>query len=412
MKKIDTKIILGIMGILFIAFYILAGSITQSPESDDGFFSEQYHRYDFFYKLFRNLDYTVRKYNKKELPGTENIVFFFDYSEEAAEEKNDTKTEKTEKTEKKEAAKKNSSKEELIPDDFDFEKSKPKIEKKPYKETLLKWAESGGTLFILGVDTETDPLSGKPIKEGSYKQIRIDSAISQDVKSLPMLSGKYIALPRNPYQVTKLLSTSNGTLLYRKPYGSGSIFILSDSALFANEHMKNEQAAVLVNNLLKPYFENTIYIVQRNLFSYSVSSPLVILFKSKMLYITLQIMLLCVLFVWWKGTRFGTPVHYRPNARRSLTEHITAVGLLYRKSQSMPIIEKINRSYFIYKVKKQLGLTRKVPLQTLVESIHRRTGMNKALLRKLVNLEDTTSGVQILQKEKKRRTILEKMKLR
>jgi hypothetical protein len=159
-----------------------------------------------------------------------------------------------------------------------------------------------------------------------------------------------------------ILDSKAGPLLYKTFQEGATVFVLSDSALLTNEYLQDDNTAVFFNRLLAPYFTKRIYFIREDLNGPGKTvSILTFLFQGNLLFISLQLLWMFGLFIAWQGKRFGSPQLADPYARRTLSDHLKAVGHFYQKTNSLRILDEINCDYFKYMLHKITGFQWKEP---------------------------------------------------
>jgi hypothetical protein len=318
--KVDILPVLGIIGLLLVMLYFLLANFGQSDTGelppDDPYY--------LFTRLYKKLGYPVIDHYPRRLPEPDqDLIIYLNY------EKNP----------------------------------------KELKKLLNQWVKRGGTLWIAGIEGDRDPIESNELAGSNLKTV-YSGAVNPEAgasgsKPVFRLKGKYTRhfLPDNNLDPKGiLLYARQGPLLYKTKQGDGTIFVLSDSALITNEFLRQDKAAVFFNRILRPYFGKRIYIHRRDLSGPQKTTPvLALLFKDKLLFITLQLLWIMALFMAREGKRFGEPQLIDPYARRTLSEHLKAVGHFYQKAGSPGIVDEINGEYFKSMLAKITGLQWKDP---------------------------------------------------
>lgn len=335
--KIDILPVLGIIGLLLVMLYFLLSNLNQGSTADDPSSRDPYY---LFTKLYKNLGYPVINHYPRRLPKPrEDLLIYFDYDGN----------------------------------------------RKELKKILTRWVNQGGTLWIAGIEGNTDPISTSELAGSNIKTVYggIMNAEAGPSKGKPVLKlkGKYVKhfLKNSDLDSSNiLLYSGQGPLLYQTTQGTGSVFVLSDSVLLTNEFLRQDKAAVFFNRLLRPFFGKRIYVLRSGLSGGPKATPiLALLFRDKLLFFTLQLLWIMVLFMARQGKRFGEPQLMDPYARRTLSEHLKAIGHFYQKTGSPGIVDEINLEYFKYMLTKITGLQWKdPPTSEDIEKIKNHLGPN------------------------------------
>ncbi|NLY74456.1 MAG: hypothetical protein GX075_04060 [Firmicutes bacterium] len=306
--KIDFLPLLGVIGLLLTVLSFLCVNLGGAPGDrfpDAG-------RYELFYRLYKNLGYRLRESAPSALPKQRgDLLIYLDR--------------------------------ELQPDELE--------------RLLAEWVEPGGSLLIAGFD-HRDPLSSAMVGISRVKSIRIETETGTDRLLLDSKGEllRHLSAGDGSLLKNSLLSTEQGSLLYRRTHGKGTVFVLVESDLLKNGYLREEKLAVFFNDLLKPYFRKRIYLIhsvpERTGEALTV---LALLLKGRMRFITFQALWVMLLFIARQGIRFGKPRPVDPYRKRTLSEHLRAVANFYQKTRCLMIIDQINREFFLFKLAKLMG---------------------------------------------------------
>lgn len=364
--KIELIPVLGIIDVLLLILFFLTTNLTE--DSTQHF--QENRPYSLFYQLYSRLGYRLRYQYLSTLPPQQgDMLIYFDCD--------------------------------LQKDDLD--------------DLIKQWVKPGGGLFIAGmsgechhtVEVETSQIDTFYIKEKS----EIKSVLSSERKY------KHFSKSNDLGTENIILYSEAGPLLYQTTRGAGRIFVLTDSLLLTDDYLKKEEIAIMVNDLLRPYYKKRIYLVRANLVQQDRNIPLLaLLFKDKMFFISMQLIWLVLLFIAWQGIRFGEPQLLNPYAKRSLSEHLRAVGAFYQKTNALSIIEHINLEYFINKYAKATGYRFKTTfsqgeLEKVVGEIEKIIpSLSRDQIRQCFQEDKRTTSGRIQNKERNRAVILEALK--
>jgi hypothetical protein len=374
-RSIELLPVLGIVGLLFVILYFVLANIKVDPGKEPQRRSEYY----LFYKLYGRLGYKIGDHPFTTIP--------------------------------------------LHPGDmavcFDYDGEQTVLNK-----GLQQWIERGGTLFVGGLKGKEDPFSSSPIKAAPTRSIirrRPQAARAAKEPVLVRLNGRasiqYFTATADVERHHVLLDSEHGPLIYAMKRGKGRIIVLSDSRLLTNDYLRKENLAVFFNQLMRPAFKQRIYILRQDIANRQKAVPLLaLLFTGKLVYLTLQLLWILLLFIVWQGKRLGEPQLVDPFARRTLSEHLKAVSQFYQKTNALSIVDEINSDYVRYKLWKKTGVQWKErgPSQD-AERLRRRLGSNRSG----VKLDQVIMGLKrephitlsrLYQKEKVREAILKSLR--
>lgn len=271
----------------------------------------------------------------------------------------------------------------------------------------------GNVLFLIGIKTDTDPVFNNKIIHGDIQEIDVHSSLDDDIDEFSYKSSLYFD---KESKGEILLGNSRGSLLLRDDFKQGTVYLLSDSMLFSNRSLVNENNAVFLNNLLKEYYMNSIFVHEP--VPVVTTSPVAFLFRGRLFYLTIHLLLMGLVFILINVVRFGNPVMANPLARRTLQEHLNAVGYFYLKSNALHLADTYGVKYFVYQVKNILGIKKRVSIKKLVkiiqkyDSIHETENELLALFSKTGDAPEGTVVKErsLLKKRQKRSEIMKRLK--
>lgn len=370
--KIDIVQVLGLLGLILVVVYFLFVNLGGEPKGSIGPRGE----YSLFYKLYNNLGYRLKELPMSVLPKQRgDLLIWFDRD----------------------------------------------LEDEAFDEMIEEWVKPGGSLFIAGITNGEDPLSSTKINVSRINSIynRNQTGLQRRILEPKGEFLKHLAKETDLIRENPLLDSEQGPLLYKTTKGAGSVFVLTDSDLLKDSYLKEENVAVFFNDLLKPYYWKRIYLIWPTDIGLSISKEavpvLALLFCDKMVFITLQLIWVMLLFILWQGTRFGEPQLLDPYRKRTLSEHLNAVANFYQKTNSIKIIDQINLEYFIFKLNKITGRRFKSSLQPeelkqIVKYLENVVpGLSPDQIKFCFSMAENQLPGQVQAQEKIRRTILKSL---
>jgi hypothetical protein len=327
--------------IFLYALYLITGREARLQKRE-GTFSKGGSGYFLFYKLFKRLGYKFQRWYEAGPPTspTKNgCLVYFDYNGK----------------------------------DIDS------------MEPILNWVKQGNILIMVGIHTPTDPIFSIAIDRGPARHITVSKELTSGPLTFSFHSGKYLNPQYRDNEYAVLLRSESGALVTRHGLARGVVYLFPDNNLFINRNFINPDHAVFLNKLLRNLFNRSIYIHEYGTGVYRVKSPVMILFKGNLIFITLQLLLIGIVFAAWKSKRFGKPLHAEPIKRRSLGVHLAAVGGFYQKTKAHKIAASLRQKYFIYRVKSILHI-RKPAISTdeLAQQLSDYTGKSFGKIKSLL----------------------------
>ena len=308
---------LGIAGIFFVILYFLFANLSRNT----AYQFQEHGEYSLFYKLYGNLGYKIENHYRPTLPNQKNSVLIY----------------------------------------LDCVPNKEELDK-----IIRQWVEPGGVLFIVGINSDCDPVSSAQISESSIQSIyTVNESSTNLMIGFTEQTFRYLSTDDDFVMENVILSTEMGPLLYGITKGKGTVFVLSDSELLKDKHLCMEKVAIFFNSIFKPYFAKEFFVVRSDFREVvDTSTPvLVLFFKDRLIFVTLQLIWIMLLFFAWQGKRFGQPQLLDPYAKRTISEHLRAVGHFYQKTNAARIIDRINTGYFKHMINKLMGFRFRTSIQ-------------------------------------------------
>jgi len=331
---------------LFLLLYVFI-LLTGDPSAGGGrnsSFNQGERGYFLFHHLFVQLDYRLQRHFQSQAPEGRGCLIYFDY----------------------------------------FPSGNDQL------QPLLDWVKKGNVLYMVGIFQDRDPIFSR----------KIQAAVCDGIVSKTLtFSPRYVRSIKKQEGDQVLLHSGSDVLVMGMQLGQGRVFLIPDNFLFVNSLFTNPNHAVFLNSLFAPYFNNNIYIYEYGTNVYKVKQPILILFRGKLLYITLQLMLLGLVFLLWRSKQFGKPRRFDSLKRRSLSNHLTAVADFYRKAGALKLVDSLSRNYFIYRARQMLNIKTKPTASQLSEKIAEHTGETPEMIKQLIVGGDV--GEQSLLKKRK-----------
>ncbi len=231
-------------------------------------------------------------------------------------------------------------------------------------EPIKRWVKKGNTLIMVGVQGDADPVARRSI--AGKEQVKITLPGSDEV--VMARSIRRIEAEAND---TVHVKSPEGPLWISFKHGEGTVHLIPDNFFFVNKNFVNPEIALMVNNLIYPYRNSNIYVQERNSIAGAGSNPVAILFEGNLLFFTLHLVLLGILFAVMSAKRFAKPVTMDPFKRRSLAAHIQGIGYFFQKARALGLVHTIAKRYFLFKIKKLLGIKGNPSIEELSELLRR-----------------------------------------
>jgi hypothetical protein len=301
--------------------------------------------YFLFYKLFKELGYKLRRWYEAELPKKVGCLIYYDY----------------------------------YPGGLDRDSI----------DAIVKWVRQGNFLFLVGIHGGTDPVFYRRVEAGPAQDVMISKKVTSEPHAFSFSFSNFFETKTGD---EVLMSSESGALLIRRSLGSGRVYMFADNNLFVNRYFLNPYHAVFLNRLLGDYYTEDFYIYEygTRISVYKVKNAVMILFKGDLVFVTLHLFLLGMVFVVWKGKRFGKPLRAEPFKRRSISVHLAAVGGFLQKTKANKIVESLTRKYLIHRAKQILNIKKNISIDALVEMLSKYSDKSPGKIKVLL---ETPTGI-------------------
>ncbi|QDU22868.1 DUF4350 domain-containing protein [Urbifossiella limnaea] len=274
---------------------------------------------------------------------------------------------------------------------------------------LDDWVRRGGVVLLADDETEVAEKLGLPVVVSGGR-----AKVPEQFKGLPFAPEfhKGDAFTARAPDVSHVLAGGTevdgppgadawGTvggrpLVTIHPRGRGEVWLLRRPDVFANDHLRGEDNAVLLCRLadamLAAHPDRRIAFDE---FCHGLRDrPDVaeLLFRPPVLWITLQALLLTALVLWHAGVRFGPVRPDPPPPRRSKAEFLDALaGLLERTGDRGDAFRAV-RDDLLRRLEAEYGLPAGTPPEQVAREAARRRGVNPDPLVRLLTAEAPPGG--------------------
>jgi hypothetical protein len=183
-------------------------------------------------------------------------------------------------------------------------------------------------------------------------------------------------------------SETYGVVVESSKTGSGKVLVLADDRLFANIAMTLGDNAAFLQRLFEHEGVEDVEIWDDPRGRSGgggpgagggggggSDSPMESLAKAHLLPIVLQLLALVILYLLYRGTRFGTPKDPKEESRRAFADHGRALGVTYARANATRHAVSIFSVWALDRLRERLlGSGRRGGLTQLAEAIASRTG--------------------------------------
>jgi len=279
--------------------------------------------------------------------------------------------------------------------------SDSEIDYKKWHNDLIK---SGKDIFYFGFQNEKYYIENCLVKEGTPDKLIFSPEINMDVGDLSITSDVYLV-----GNGENLIGNDQGGILYRESSRKNGFYILTDSSLFNNGHMRSdENIAVLLNNIFTPYYDIQIYFYTDEIPDKTLKNPVFILFDGKLVFLSLQVILVIFLFLWRRTIRFGNVMTDISPVSRTLESHLQAVGRLFERGRSHAFLDEIETVFFEHHMSAFLKIKTPFSWDSLNHATAETDNDIRDSLEILYNQSGTLKNENLLLRSKLRAQILKK----
>ncbi len=206
-------------------------------------------------------------------------------------------------------------------------------------EALLAWVNGGGRLLIAARLDATEPLEipGLDCKVTGVTPRSASTPQPKATKIETVLGGKNIewwvgGKIEAPANTDVLVRADTAPEVVRLRHGMGQIIVVASDYVFSNNSLyrKNDNG-VLAYRLLSLIAVDDVLSFDEHLNAIAAPTIEGLLLDEVLRPITLQLMVLLVVFAWWGNRRFGAALPIAVPPRRDIADHTNALGNLYYK---------------------------------------------------------------------------------
>lgn len=172
-------------------------------------------------------------------------------------------------------------------------------------------------------------------------------------------SGSHIEIESGDWDI--LVTVNGKPQVVQRRIGQGSFTLVTSDDIFSNGSMLHPKQALLAYRIIesvpnragRTWFDETLN-------ASGVPKVFGILFDPLFRPITLQLLLVAVLFGWLGCRRFGAVQRTTHGRRRSIVEHAEAVGILYMRAEAGTHAVKCQHEYLKQELRRMYGPTFRV----------------------------------------------------
>jgi hypothetical protein len=259
---------------------------------------------------------------------------------------------------------------------------------------LMRWVEDdGGQLIVAGhrVELEYDlgVLWGERRAEAPVRAVSTAPSRLMGYELAVPRFGRLMLDPDRPLRVQVVLARTEGFqeeayAVQRTTPSGGRVVVFADDSLFKNIALAAGDNAAFLIALFSDMPRENVEVWDGFTGAGSAegargaASPLDSMRESKLGPVLLHLLALVVLYLIYRGTRFGTPQDPRVVSRRAFSEHVRALGLAYSRARVSRHALGLYTAWAMERLRDRFGGTRQRGLIPLAEAVAERTGQTPA----------------------------------
>lgn len=214
--------------------------------------------------------------------------------------------------------------------------------------------EKGNTILLL--KSNPDGMFGintRPVKKKIENPVQITGKDGEHFQAI--IPSKVRIQTRNSDQV--LLEDESGTIAMKRQFGNGSLIVANAPLWMTNGNILDQDHLPLVLHLLQSAVADHYAILFDEYIHGAANSPTLFTVYPKWLLVAgTQALLLLMMFLWFRGKRFGPIVVPREEMVRFSDERIGALAAWYRRNGNYKDALSIQADYMKYSLQEHWGI--------------------------------------------------------
>lgn len=248
------------------------------------------------------------------------------------------------------------------------------------RDALIEWTRRGGLLVLASTDgflvEELEVEAGghpAPFAPATGCRPHVRAAIEDSVGDLD-LAGLPASLSLGPSWLT-LLTCADESYAGLRYLGDGAILVLASEDFISNGALAvSDNGHFLMHYLGDP---GSVELLDRSSSS-TAGSPYLMLENTSLANAIWHVLALVLVFYLWRGIAFGKLRDPVVRGRRSFSEHVEALGLLYRKRGASRMVLAQYGGWLVERMRASVVPGREARLLGLANAVHQRTSHPEA----------------------------------
>lgn len=254
------------------------------------------------------------------------------------------------------------------------------------KSEVYDWVRDGGKLVLAGVLPEDDTVAiSTKITRYTNPELTLESDFyywgDMDARApagpaLVMRPGDYYGLPALTRPNGDIYAASND-------YGDGQIIVLADDRLISNIALAAGDNADMMVKML--HSSSKVELSTAGLTGAAAASPLESIHNARLTPLIIQLLVLLILFMLWRGIAFGRLRDPPEHSRRSYADHVKALGTQYARAGASAHALGAYARWALERLRERVPRGRHVDMDELAEEIAARSGRPLDYVRVVLN---------------------------
>lgn len=265
-------------------------------------------------------------------------------------------------------------------------------------DTLLKWAQTGGTLAIAAWPGAVDPRTGAfsgwaACDPQTALELRSPLAFQEPMGAQAQVPALAHLVSSDQRPLTPLIMRGENTYAAIATVGEGRIIIFADDYLFTNASMAVDDNAPLTLAIFDWLGEDGTVRVIDSWTAVGSDGAFEVLSDPRMAPIVLQFLAFLTLLYLWRGTIFGRARDPKSDSRRAFSDHVRAMGGQYARLKASDYMLGAYGSWAIEQLRARVPGGSRLELHELAQQVAARSGRDPAALTSLLTAVSSPEAI-------------------
>jgi hypothetical protein len=263
---------------------------------------------------------------------------------------------------------------------------------------LFEWVDAGGILVLAGELPPNDVMALEAVVDESKNPVFVPGGIyyyrlqMREARVPPMWG---LRVPSDAYNIDPVLSHDPSVregphYAVHQLRKAGELIVFADDQLFSNIALTTDHNAEILVMLLegrgKVEFADPWS-------SKGADNPLDSMHQAHLTPLIVQLLVLLLLFVLWKGIAFGAPRDPEQRTRRSFAEHVRALGMQYARARAGGHAFGSYAGWALERLRDRMPRGRQLSTDALAYEIAARLGRDPAEVARLLHEAQAASDL-------------------